>query len=249
MAETLPFTLLPPEESKVGLLATPEPRFCNLTNTVHGGWIMTMLDTVMALAAQTTLSAGGGGNTAVQETLYLSNLASKVTVVHRRDRFRAEPILQDRLPAKPNVEVIWNHVIDEVIGEQEPRKSVTGIRIREVNTDDVKELTTHGLFVAIGHDPATALFRGQLDMDDAGYIKVGSWSTKLPFPGVLAAGDVIDSVFRQAITAAGMGSMAAWKPRNSWPSIHPIRPSGRSCRMKRRWLERKCGEPNHAPAP
>ncbi len=183
MAETLPFTLLPPEESKVGLLATPEPRFCNLTNTVHGGWIMTMLDTVMALAAQTTLSAAGGGNTAVQEALYLSNLASKVTVVPRRDRFRAGPILQDRLPAKPNVEVLWNHVIDEVIGEQEPRKSVTGIRIREVNTDDVKELTTHGLFVAIGHDPATALFRGQLDMDDAGYIKVGSWSTKTTVPG------------------------------------------------------------------
>ncbi|RVM03550.1 thioredoxin-disulfide reductase [Sinorhizobium meliloti] len=149
----------------------------------------------------------GGGNTAVQEALYLSNLASKVTVVHRRDRFRAEPILQDRLLARPNVDVIWNHVIDEVIGEREPRKGVTAVRIRDVNTGDAKELPTHGLF--IGHDPATALFRGQLDMDRAGYIKVGSWSTKTSVPGVFAAGDVIDPVFRRAISAAGMGSMAA----------------------------------------
>lgn len=149
----------------------------------------------------------GGGNTALQEALYLSNLASKVTVVHRRNRFRAEPILQDRLLARPNVDVIWNHVIDEVIGEREPRKSVTGVRIRDVNTGDAKELPTHGLF--IGHDPATALFRGQLNMDRAGYIKVGSWSTKTSVPGVLAAGDVIDPVFRRAISAAGMGRMAA----------------------------------------
>lgn len=104
------------------------------------------------------------------------------------------------------------------------------MRIREVNTDDVKELTTHGLFVAIGHDPATALFRGQLDMDDAGYIKVGSWSTKTTVPGVLAAGDVIDSVFRQAITAAGMGSMAALEAEKSLaehspdPAVRPIVP-------------------------
>lgn len=151
----------------------------------------------------------GGGNTAVQEALYLSNLASKVTVVHRRDRFRAESILQDRLLSKPNVDVIWNHVIDEVIGEREPRKSVTGVRIRNVKTGEVKELSTHGLFVAIGHDPATALFRGQLDMDADGYLKVGSWSTKTTVPGVQAAGDVIDPVFRQAISAAGMGCMAA----------------------------------------
>ncbi|MCK3781132.1 thioredoxin-disulfide reductase [Ensifer sesbaniae] len=151
----------------------------------------------------------GGGNTAVEEALYLSNLAAKVTVVHRRDRFRAESILQDRLLAKPNVEVVWNHVVDEVIGELQPTKSVTGVRIRDVNTGDVNELSTHGLFVAIGHDPATALFRGQLDMDEAGYIKVGSWSTKTSIPGVLAAGDVIDPVFRQAISAAGMGCMAA----------------------------------------
>ncbi len=250
MAETLPFTLLPPEESKVGLLATPEPRFCNLTNTVHGGWIMTMLDTVMALAAQTTLSAAGGGNTAVQEALYLSNLASKVTVVPRRDRFRAGPILQDRLPAKPNVEVLWNHVIDEVIGEQEPRKSVTGIRIREVNTDDVKELTTHGLFVAIGHDPATALFRGQLDMDDAGYIKVGSWSTKTTVPG----GAGCRRCHRLGIPSGNHrcrhGKHCGLEAEKFLAEHSPGPAVGRSCRMKRRWLERKCGEsPDHAPAP
>jgi thioredoxin reductase (NADPH) len=151
----------------------------------------------------------GGGNTAVEEALYLSNLASKVTVVHRRDRFRAEPILQDRLLAKPNVEVVWNHVIDEVIGKQDPVKSVTSVRIRDANTGETKELSTDGLFVAIGHDPATKLFRDKLDMDESGYIKVGSWSTKTSVPGCMAAGDVIDPVFRQAISSAGMGCMAA----------------------------------------
>jgi len=168
----------------------------------------------------------GGGNTAVQEALYLSNLGSKVTVVHRRDRFRAEPILRDRLLAKPHVNVIWNHVIDEVIGEREPRKSVTSVRIRDVNTGDVRELPTHGLFVAIGHDPATALFRDQLDMDRAGYIKVGSWSTKTSVPGVLAAGDVIDPVFRRAISAAGMGSMAALEAEKflAEPLVAPVEP-------------------------
>jgi thioredoxin reductase (NADPH) len=151
----------------------------------------------------------GGGNTAVEEALYLANLASKVTVVHRRDRFRAEPILQDRLLAKPNAEVVWNHVIDEVIGKQKPVRSVTGVRVRDVNTRETKTLSADGLFVAIGHDPATKLFRGQLDMDDAGYIRVGPWSTKTSVPGCMAAGDVIDPVFRQAISSAGMGSMAA----------------------------------------
>jgi thioredoxin reductase (NADPH) len=151
----------------------------------------------------------GGGNTAVEEALYLSNLASKVTVVHRRDRFRAEPILQDRLFAKPNVEIIWHHVVDEVLGEQEPVKSATGVRIRDVNTGRTQDLSTSGVFVAIGHDPATALFRGQLKMDEAGYIQVGAWSTKTSIPGCHAAGDVIDPVFRQAITSAGMGCMAA----------------------------------------
>ncbi|ATU94131.1 thioredoxin-disulfide reductase [Phyllobacterium zundukense] len=161
----------------------------------------------------------GGGNTAVEEALYLSKIASKVTVIHRRDRFRAEPILQDRLLAKPNVEVVWNHVIDEILGKHEPTKSVTGVRVRDLNTGETKELSTHGVFVAIGHDPATALFRGQLDMDEDGYIKVGSWSTKTSVPGCFAAGDVIDPVFRQAVSSAGMGSMAALEA-NSFLTEH-----------------------------
>ena len=168
----------------------------------------------------------GGGNTAVEEALYLSKIASKVTVIHRRDRFRAEPILQDRLLAKPNVEVIWNHVVEEVLGEHEPTKSVTGVRIRDANTGQTKELSTHGLFVAIGHDPATGLFRGQLDMDEAGYIKVGSWSTKTSVPGCQAAGDVIDPVFRQAVSSAGMGSMAALEV-DKFLAEHPSDPDKR----------------------
>ncbi|NVD42924.1 thioredoxin-disulfide reductase [Ensifer sp. HO-A22] len=151
----------------------------------------------------------GGGNSAVEEALYLSKIASKVTIIHRRNRFRAEPILQDRLFAKPNVEVIWNHVIDELVGELQPKKSLTGIRIRDVDTGKTRVLSTHGLFVAIGHDPATALFRGQLEMDQAGYIRVGNWSTKTSVLGCFAAGDVIDPVFRQAVSSAGMGCMAA----------------------------------------
>lgn len=151
----------------------------------------------------------GGGNSAVEEALYLSKIASKVTIIHRRDRFRAEPILQDRLFAKANVEVVWNNVIDELVGELQPKKSLTGVRTRDVNTGKTRVLSTHGLFVAIGHDPATALFRGQLDMDQAGYIKAGNWSTKTSVPGCFAAGDVIDPVFRQAVTSAGMGCMAA----------------------------------------
>ena len=151
----------------------------------------------------------GGGNTAVEEALYLSKIASKVTVIHRRDRFRAEPILQDRLLAKPNVEVVWNHVIEEVLGEHEPTKSVTGVRIRDVKQVRRRSFphTAYSLQSVMIRPPR--LFRGQLDMDEAGYIKVGSWSTKTSVPGCQAAGDVIDPVFRQAISSAGMGCMAA----------------------------------------
>ncbi len=151
----------------------------------------------------------GGGNTAVEEALYLANLASKVTVVHRRDRFRAEPILQDRLFAHPKIEVVWNHVVDEILGRREPIKAVTGVRLRDARTGETRELPTDGVFVAIGHDPATKLFQGQVEMEDGNYIRVAAWSTKTSVPGFLAAGDCAESVYRQAVVAAGMGCMAA----------------------------------------
>jgi thioredoxin reductase (NADPH) len=150
----------------------------------------------------------GGGNTAVEEALYLSKLASKVTLIHRRDQLRAEKILQDRLFRTPNVEVLWGHVVEEVVGTDEP-KGVTGLRLRGVRSGEVSELAVDGLFVAIGHDPSTRLFAGQLEMDAEGYIVTAPDSTRTSRPGVFAAGDVQDRVFRQAVTAAGTGCMAA----------------------------------------
>ena len=125
----------------------------------------------------------GGGNTAVEEALYLSKIASKVTIIHRRDRFRAEPILQDRLLAKPNVEVVWNHVIDEMLGQHEPTKSVTGVRIRDVKTGETTELSTDGLFVAIGHDPATSFFAVNSRWMRPAISKSAPGRRKHPFPG------------------------------------------------------------------
>ena len=153
----------------------------------------------------------GGGNTAVEEALFLTNFASKVTLIHRRDSLRAERIMQDRLFRNPKIEVVWNHEIDEVLGSttEEGHKSVTGVRLRDVKTGALKDLAVHGFFVAIGHDPATSLFRGKIDMDDEGYIVTAPDSTETSRPGVFAAGDVKDKVFRQAVTAAGMGCMAA----------------------------------------
>jgi thioredoxin reductase (NADPH) len=151
----------------------------------------------------------GGGNTAVEEALYLANLAAKVTVVHRRDRLRAEPILQDRLAAHPGIAVVWNHVVEEILGRDEPVKTVTGVRLREVGTGDIRDLAADGVFVAIGHDPATALFRGQVEMEAGGYIRISPWSTKTSVPGFFGAGDCAESVYRQAVVAAGMGCMAA----------------------------------------
>jgi len=152
----------------------------------------------------------GGGNTAVEEALFLTNFASKVTLIHRRDSLRAERIMQDRLFSNPKVEILWNHEVAEVLGDdQGGHKSVTGLKLRDVNTGAERQLSVHGFFVAIGHDPATQLFQGQLDMDDEGYILTAPDSTETSRPGVFAAGDVKDKVFRQAITAAGMGCMAA----------------------------------------
>jgi thioredoxin reductase (NADPH) len=150
----------------------------------------------------------GGGNTAVEEALFLTNFASKVTLVHRRGEFRAERILQQRLFKNPKVEVIWNAEIDEVYGTDMPR-SVQGVRIRDVRSGHVTEKNVDGVFIAIGHSPATSIFAGKLDMKAGGYLEVKPGSTETNVPGVFAAGDVTDDVYRQAVTAAGMGCMAA----------------------------------------
>jgi thioredoxin reductase (NADPH) len=150
----------------------------------------------------------GGGNTAVEEALFLTNFASKVTIVHRRDAFRAERIMQERLFKNPKIEVIWDSVLDEVTGSEDP-KSVTGVSVKNVKTGKITRVPVDGVFVAIGHAPATELFKGQLEMKDSGYLVTEPDSTRTSIPGVFAAGDVKDDIFRQAVTAAGMGCMAA----------------------------------------
>jgi thioredoxin reductase (NADPH) len=150
----------------------------------------------------------GGGNTAVEEALFLTNFASKVTIVHRRDAFRAEKIMQERLFRNPKIEVAWDCVLEEVLGTKEPR-TVTGIRLRNLKTGAVSQRKVDGVFVAIGHAPATELFKGKLEMSPSGYLLTAPDSTRTSIPGVFAGGDVKDEVFRQAVTAAGMGCMAA----------------------------------------
>jgi thioredoxin reductase (NADPH) len=150
----------------------------------------------------------GGGNTAVEEALFLTNFAAKVTLVHRRDSFRAEKILQDRLFKHPKIEVIWDTTLDEVTGAANPDK-VTGVRLRNVKTGAVTELAADGVFIAIGHSPATELVAGQLKLKPSGYIETDPHSTATSIPGVFAAGDVTDDIYRQAVTAAGQGCMAA----------------------------------------
>jgi thioredoxin reductase (NADPH) len=150
----------------------------------------------------------GGGNTAVEEALYLTNFASKVTLVHRRDELRAERILQERLFAHPKIEVIWNAAVEEILGDTNGA-GVTGARLRDTVTGETREVPADGFFVAIGHAPASSLFKGQLTMDASGYLKVKPGTTATEIPGVYAAGDVTDDVYRQAVTAAGMGCMAA----------------------------------------
>ncbi|EAP90735.1 thioredoxin reductase [Oceanicaulis alexandrii HTCC2633] len=151
----------------------------------------------------------GGGNTAVEEALFLTNFASKVTLVHRRDSLRAEKIMQDRLFNHPKVEVVWDSVLEEVTGEDKPVKAVTGVKLKNVNTGEVTERKADGVFIAIGHAPATELFTGQLETKDGGYLVTAPDSTSTSITGVFAAGDVTDDKYRQAITAAGMGCMAA----------------------------------------
>jgi thioredoxin reductase (NADPH) len=155
-----------------------------------------------------TVVVVGGGNTAVEEALFLTNFAKQVILVHRRGELRAEKILQQRLFDHPNVDVIWDTVLDEVLGEDDPR-GVTGVRLKNVITDETILLPVDGVFIAIGHKPATELFEGQLKMRPSGYIETAGDSTATNIPGVFAAGDVTDETYRQAVTAAGMGCMAA----------------------------------------
>ena len=151
----------------------------------------------------------GGGNTAVEEALYLSNLARSVTLIHRRDSLRAERILQQRLFAKPNVNVLWDTVAEAVLATEGKFRAVRGLALRHARTGERSELALDGVFVAIGHDPATALFRGQVETDAEGYILTAPGSTRTSIDGVYAAGDVQDRIYRQAVTAAGTGCMAA----------------------------------------
>ena len=150
----------------------------------------------------------GGGNTAVEEALFLTNFATKVSLIHRRDELRAEKILQDRLFGNDKIEPVWDSVLEEVLGADNP-PGVTGARIKNVKSGEVSELSVEGIFIAIGHDPTTELFKGQLDMDDDGYIITAPDSTATNVPGVFATGDVQDKVYRQAVTAAGTGCMGA----------------------------------------
>ena len=167
----------------------------------------------------------GGGNTAVEEALHLTHFASKVTVVHRRDHFRAEKILQDRLFKNPKVNVVWDTELADVIGQEGPL-SVTKAKLRNLKTGEVTEQPVHGIFIAIGHAPQTSLFSGQLEMKQGSYLKTAPNSTATSIPGVFAAGDVADDIFRQAVTAAGLGCMAALEAE--------------------KYIE---GLPKHAPAP
>ena len=150
----------------------------------------------------------GGGNAAVEEAIFLTKFATKVKLIHRRDKLRAEKMLQKKLKENPKIEIIWDSVLEEVMGDKDP-KGVTGIKIKNIKTNKFSEIKLHGLFIAIGHDPATSLFKGQLDMDKEGYLITKPDSTVTNIPGVYAAGDVKDKIFRQAVTAAGMGCMAA----------------------------------------
>ena len=150
----------------------------------------------------------GGGNAAVEEAIFLTKFASKVHLIHRRNELRAEKLLQEKLKANKKIDIIWDSAVEEVLGTSKP-KGVNAIKIKNLKTNDVTELKVDGMFVAIGHDPATALFKDQLDMDKEGYLITKPDSTITNIPGVFAAGDVKDKIFRQAVTAAGMGCMAA----------------------------------------
>jgi thioredoxin reductase (NADPH) len=163
----------------------------------------------------------GGGNTAVEEAIYLANIASHVTLVHRRGTLRAEKILQERLFANPKIEVMWNSELHEVLGIENPR-TVTGADLKNTQTGSIVTVPADGIFIAIGHEPQSELFKGQIDMKPSGYILVKPYSTATNVPGVFAAGDVTDDVYRQAVTAAGLGCMAALEVEKYLAGVEPV---------------------------
>ena len=163
----------------------------------------------------------GGGNTAVEEAIYLANIASHVTLVHRRGALRAEKILQERLFANPKIEVMWNSELHEVLGHENPR-TVTGAALKNTQTGSIVTVPADGVFVAIGHEPQSELFKGQIDMKPSGYILVKPYSTATNVAGVFAAGDVTDDVYRQAVTAAGLGCMAALEVEKYLAGVEPV---------------------------
>jgi thioredoxin reductase (NADPH) len=163
----------------------------------------------------------GGGNTAVEEAIYLANIASHVTLVHRRGALRAEKILQERLFANPKIEVMWNSELHEVLGVENPR-TVTGAALKNTQTGSIVTVPADGIFIAIGHEPQSELFKGQIDMKPSGYILVKPYSTATNVAGVFAAGDVTDDVYRQAVTAAGLGCMAALEVEKYLAGVEPV---------------------------
>ncbi|NNC38748.1 MAG: thioredoxin-disulfide reductase [Acidimicrobiales bacterium] len=160
----------------------------------------------------------GGGNTAVEEALFLTNFASKVILVHRRDTLRSEKILQDRLFKNQKVEILWDTTLEEILGDEMP-KGVTGVKLKNVKTGEIAERDVHGVFIAIGHKPSTDIFKGHVKMNEGGYIETAPDSTVTDIPGVFAAGDVSDETYRQAVTAAGLGCMAALEAER-WLTEH-----------------------------
>lgn len=163
----------------------------------------------------------GGGNTALEEALYLANICKSVTLIHRRDIFRGEKVMQDKVKSHPKITILYNTTVAEVLGDPHPiTGGVTGLKLQNTVTGETTEVQTHGLFIAIGHQPNTSLFTGQLELDETGYIKVQPGTVKTGLEGVFAAGDVADPIYRQAVTAAGMGCMAALDANRYLESLH-----------------------------
>lgn len=162
----------------------------------------------------------GGGNTAMEEALYLSNFCNSVTIIHRRDSFRGEKVLADRVAKNPKIKVIWDHVVDEILGDSGPMGGVNGVRLKHAQNGETQEIKVNGVFIAIGHKPNTDLFKNWLPLTEHGYIDVPKGSVTTKIPGVFACGDVIDDVYRQAVTAAGLGCMAALDAARYLESIH-----------------------------